>query len=109
MKKLSLALFVVFILAATAWAIFPPLSTAVTTAGYSAVRLPAGYGCSSFGIAAEDGSSFYVASESDGSDAILWDHGPFAISEKHSPSDAGTVLCYVKGTSSTNIVGFFVW
>jgi len=95
----------------TAWSlIFPPIEQAITAGGYVAVRLPANYGCDSFSLWTEDGTAWYIAYESDGSDAILvttdgTNGFPFSMDKKHPGDAAGTILCYAKGTSSTNLVG----
>ena len=115
MKSFKLKLVIVFIaitfFVSTAWClIFPPIEQAITAGGYVAVRLPANYGCKSFSLWTEDGAAYYIAYESDGSDAILvttdgTNGFPFSMDKSHPGDAAGTILCYAKGTSSTNLVG----
>jgi hypothetical protein len=109
-KFILISVTVMCITIVSAWAIMPPIGQDITTTGYVAVRLPAGYGCSSYGLVAYDGAAYYIASKSDGSDGELYPAGfRFTSNEKYSASNEGTVICYAKGTTSTRIVGLFVW
>ena len=89
--------------------IFTPISQAITTGGYVAVRLPVNQSCTSYSLWTEDGASYYIAKESDGSDAIIIPDGlAFSMEQRINTEPAGAILCYAKGTTSTNLVGLFL-
>jgi len=75
-----------------------------TSATFVPVRLPANEGCQSFSLWTEDKADWYKANDAAGTNAIKV---TIALSPEipHSPSAAGTILCYAKGTSATNLVG----
>ena len=108
MKK-SIIIICMLAFSVSVWALIEPtISSPITTAGYTAVRLPANMSCTSFSVWTEDGSAYYIASQSNGSDGILTPDEPIYNSDqKHGKSTAGTILFYAKGTTSTNIVGIF--
>jgi len=85
------------------------ISTDITAAGYTPVRLPAMTGCNAFSLWTLDGATWYYATKSDGSDGVLVTDGstgfPLAISEAYGKSTAGTIVCYAKGTTSTKLTG----
>ncbi len=84
----------------------PTITVGITTGGFTALRLPANVGCSCFSIWTEDAAAYELSSDSAGADAITVPAGlPFSIEKGHVGSVAGTILCYAKGTSSTNLVG----
>jgi len=86
--------------------IFPTISQAITTGGFVAVRLAANCSCVSFSLWTEDGATYEISSESDGSDAInIVDGFPLSMIKPHAKEAAGAILCYAKGSTSTNLVG----
>lgn len=98
-----------FLTSAAIALISEPITKAITTGGYVAVRLPANVSCTSFSLWTEDAASYYIAKESDGSDAIIVPEGmAFSMDEKVHADSAGAILCYAKGTSSTNLVGLYL-
>ena len=109
MKRLMFVLMAVVAMAGVAMAVIPgTISQDIDATGYVAVRLPANEGCDAFVLWPVDGSDYYVASNADGSDGILHPEGmPVTDPTKHSGHPDGAILCYVKGTTSTTIVGRF--
>ncbi len=86
--------------------IHPTINQAISTDDYVAVRLPANCSCRTFSLWTEDSKSYEISSDSTGSDAITVPDGfPLAIAQGHSKDAAGAILCYAKGTTSTNLVG----
>jgi hypothetical protein len=86
----------------------------ITAAAYTAINLPANTGCSGFSLWTEDGAPYYIASTSDGVlDGIkVTSDGtkvlPLTLSHAEGKAATGTILCYAKGTSTTNLVGVTV-
>ena len=109
MKKLLILItFICVSFAVSSFAVNPPIGTAISSAGYVAVTLPAGWSCTSYGITTADGSAYYIAQKADGSDGELFPEGfGYSIDEKVQGSTTGGILCYVKGTTTTRIVGIF--
>ena len=108
MKKLLLTVFMVLI-ATTVFA-GGTINTSISASGFVAVRLPANVRCTAYSLWTEDGAKWEFATESDGSDAIdVTSDGtnvlPIAVSLPFGASAAGTIICYAKGTSTTNLVG----
>ena len=85
---------------------YEDINTAITTAEtFVPVRLPANHGCKSFSLWTEDETPWYKANSAAGTGAIKV-ITPVNIEMVHSPSSDGTILCYAKGTTATNLVGF---
>jgi len=110
MKKTLVGTILILVLATTAIAtIGTTISQAITSSGYVAVRLPVETGCEAFSLWTEDGSGFYIASKPNGSDGILLPDGmAFSLTQRFYSNANGAILCYAKGTTSTNIVGLIV-
>ena len=86
--------------------IFPPITQAITTADFVPVRLPANCSCRSFSLWTEDKTSYEISNLANGSNAVIVPDGfPLGLTIGHAKSAAGTIICYAKGTSSTNLVG----
>ena len=88
------------------------IKDAVTSGGYTAVRLPANQGCSSYTIWTADGTAFEVATVSAGTDAVLVAEPtdvtkgfPLVVNQPYGADPAGKIVCYAKGTASTDVVG----
>ncbi len=87
----------------------PPITVGITTGGFTALRLPVNTGCTCFSMWTEDSADYEIASVSDGGDAVTVPGGfPFTIEKAHVGSVAGTILCYARGTSSTNLAGLII-
>jgi len=88
------------------------ISKAITAAGYVAVRLPALTSASAYSLWTEDGASWYYATVAAGTDGVLVTTGssgfPVSITENLEKLTAGALVCYAKGTTSTNLVGIIV-
>ena len=90
---------------------YEAIKEAITTAGFVAVRLPAKQNCSEFSLWTEDGTKWVYSHNSDGDTPITVTADgtsclPLALSIYHGIDvSTGNVLCYAKGTTSTNIVG----
>jgi len=89
------------------------ISVSISVAlGYVAVRLPARASCSWYKLWTLDGASYEIASESDGSDAVVYPAattiGLLEVHEKLGKLTAGEIICYVKGTSTTTLHGLIV-
>jgi hypothetical protein len=87
-----------------------PIKEEITAAGYTPINLPVNTACSSFSLWTEDGAPWYIASVSAGTDGIkVTVDGtkgmPIALSHTEPKSSSGTIICYAKGTTSTNLVG----
>ena len=86
------------------------ISQEITTAGYVAIRLPANVQAKSWALWTEDGSKWEYATESDGSNAIdVTNDGtggmPISVNSSRGETAAGAIICYAKGTATTNLVG----
>ena len=89
---------------------FENIKTAITAAGFVAVRLPSNQKCSSVSLWTEDGSLWERSFAADGTNSIkVTSDGtggmPFSIDQPYGASAVGTIVCYAKGSASTNLVG----
>ena len=107
MKKIIVGIALVLYLAVVSIAgIGATIKQEITAASYVAVRLAADTGCESFAIWTEDGASFYISSDSAGVDGILVpEDAAISVTQRFYSTSAGTILCYIKGTTTTNLVG----
>ncbi len=86
--------------------IYPPIDETLTTSTWTAIRLPAGFGCQEFSLWTEDSTEWYISSESDGSDEITVPANlPISLSKAHPKNTSGAILCYAKGTTTSKLVG----
>ncbi len=86
--------------------IYTPIKQAITPGSYVAVRLPTNCSCSAFSLWSEDGASYSISSLSDGSDAITVPNGfPLSVDQSLGKKIPGAIICYARGTTSTNLVG----
>jgi len=86
------------------------IKTAITAAGFVPVRLPANQKCSSYSLWTEDGAIWERSFAADGTGSIkVTGDGTkgmaININQQYGASIPGTIVCYAKGTSSTNLVG----
>lgn len=83
----------------------------ITAAGFVPVRLPANQVCNALSLWTEDGAKWIYSHNAAGDTAIeITVDGtsgfPLSLSEVLSRADsAGAIICYAKGSSSTNLVG----
>jgi len=86
--------------------ILPPFQTTLNSSTYTAVRLPSNMSCQNFAFWVEDGTSFYLSSDSAGTDNVLVPADTkLAVQEFH---NKGTVLFYAKASSGTPIIAVLI-
>jgi len=86
------------------------IKTGITTSGFVPVRLPVNQGCSTYSLWTEDGAYWIYSHNSAGDTPIkVTSDGSASLSVSISnivpPDSAGAIICYAKGSSSTNLVG----
>jgi len=86
------------------------IKTAITATDFVPVRLPANQKCSSVSLWTEDGSYWERSFVADGTGSIKVTSDGTAgmavnINQEYGASAVGTIVCYAKGSASTNLVG----
>ena len=79
--------------------IFPPIQTALNTSTYTAIQMPAGQSCITFAFWVEDGTSYYLSSDSAGTANVLV---PASTSLSMTmPQGDNSILFYAKASAGT--------